>query len=75
MRGLPFSAKEKHILDFFSPQVPTRVNIDFNHYGRLAGEAEVQFGSHEDAVAAMQKNNAQMGMVCVCVCQLPQLEV
>ncbi len=67
MRGLPFSAKEKDILDFFSPQVPTRVSIDCDNYSRPTGEAEVQFGTHEDAVSAMQKNNAYMGTVCVCV--------
>ena len=61
MRGLPFSAKEKDIMEFFSPLIPIRVNIDFDHYGRPSGEAEVQFGSHEDANAAMQKNNAHMG--------------
>ena len=61
MRGLPFSAKEKDITDFFAPLVPTRVSIDFDHYGRRSGEAEVQFNSHEDAAAAMQKNNAHMG--------------
>ena len=61
MRGLPFSAKEKDITDFFAPVVPARVSIDFDHYGRPSGEAEVQFGSHEDADAAMQKNNAHMG--------------
>ena len=61
MRGLPFSAKEKDITDFFAPLVTTRVNIDFDHYGRRSGEAEVQFNTHEDALAAMQKNNAHMG--------------
>lgn len=61
MRGLPFSAKDKDIMDFFAPLVPVRVNIDFDHYGRPSGEAEVQFGSHEDAMSAMQKNNAHMG--------------
>ena len=84
MRGLPFSAKDRDIESFFAPLVPTKINIDFDHYGRPSGEAEVFFGSHKDAVAAMSKNNAHMGMfrlprcclggitsvlcVCVCVC-------
>ena len=68
MRGLPFSAKDKDITDFFTPLVPLKVNIDFDHYGRPSGEAEVQFSSHEDAMAAMQKNNDHMGKLCtVCV--------
>ncbi len=61
MRGLPFSAKEKDIMDFFTPVVPLKVNVDFDHYGRPAGEAEVHFATHDDAVASMQKNNAHMG--------------
>ena len=61
MRGLPFQAKEMEIMDFFSPVVPTKVNIDFDHYGRPSGEAEVVFSSHKDAFAAMDKNNAHMG--------------
>lgn len=64
MRGLPFSAKDKDITDFFTPLVPLKVNIDFDHYGRPSGEAEVQFSSHEDAMAAMQKNNDHMGKLC-----------
>ena len=63
MRGLPFSAKEKDIESFFAPSVCTKINIDFDHYGRPSGEAEVFFASHKEAVAAMQKNNAHMGKV------------
>ena len=62
MRGLPFSAKDRDIETFFAPLVPTKINIDFDHYGRPSGEAEVFFGSHKDAVAAMSKNNAHMGV-------------
>lgn len=61
MRGLPYSAKEKDITEFFAPVVPMRVNIDFDHYGRPSGEAEVQFASHEEAMSGMQKNNGYMG--------------
>ena len=60
-RGLPYSAKEKDITDFFSPLVPIRINMDFDQYGRPSGEAEVYFSTHDDAHAAMQKNNQHIG--------------
>lgn len=62
MRGLPYSVKEKDITDFFSPLVTLRVNMEFDQYGRPSGEAEVYFSTHEDANAAMQKNNQHIGM-------------
>ena len=61
MRGLPYSAKEKDITDFFSPLNVLRVNLDFDQSGRPSGEAEVYFSSHEDSNAAMQKNNQHIG--------------
>ena len=61
MRGLPFSAKDRDIESFFAPLVPIKINIDFDHYGRPSGEAEVFFSCHKDAVTAMSKNNAHMG--------------
>lgn len=61
LRGLPYSAKEKDIIDFFSPLACLRVNMDFDQYGRPSGEAEVYFSTHEDANAAMQKNNQHIG--------------
>ena len=61
LRGLPYSAKEKDITDFFSPLVCVRVNMNFDQYGRPSGEAEVYFSTHEDAQAAMQKNNQHIG--------------
>ena len=63
MRGLPYSAKEKDITDFFSPLVPLRLNMDYDQYGRPSGEAEIYFSSHQDASAAMQKNNQHIGML------------
>jgi hypothetical protein len=35
--------------------------MDFDQYGRPSGEAEVYFSTHEDATAAMQKNNQHIG--------------
>ena len=61
MRGLPYSATEKDIIDFFSPLGVVKVNMSFDQSGRPSGEAEVYFPSHEDATAAMQKNNQHIG--------------
>ena len=67
LRGLPYSAQEKDITDFFQPLVPIRVNMDFDQLGRPSGEAEVFFQSHEDAQAAMKKNNQHIGKLqCTC---------
>jgi heterogeneous nuclear ribonucleoprotein F/H len=65
LRGLPYSAQEKDITDFFQPLVPIRVNMDFDQFGRPSGEAEVFFQSHEDAQSAMKKNNQHIGKLCV----------
>lgn len=61
LRGLPYTAKEKDVTDFFSPLVSVRVSIDLDQSGRPSGEAEVYFSTHEDAIAAMQKNNMHIG--------------
>jgi len=61
MRGLPYHATEKEILEFFSPLPVLKVNITFDQSGRSSGEAEVLFHTHEDATAAMQRNKNHMG--------------
>lgn len=60
MRGLPYRALESDIFDFFSPLNPVRVHIEVGPDGRVTGEADVEFASHEDAVAAMSKDKATM---------------
>ncbi|XP_049572919.1 heterogeneous nuclear ribonucleoprotein H3 isoform X1 [Syngnathus scovelli] len=60
MRGLPFRASEMDVAKFFSPLNPLRVHIDITHNGKLTGEADVEFRSHEDAVAAMSKDKHNM---------------
>ncbi|XP_077480724.1 heterogeneous nuclear ribonucleoprotein H3 isoform X1 [Stigmatopora argus] len=60
MRGLPFRTSEMDIAKFFSPLSPMRVHIDVAHNGKLTGEADVEFRSHEDAVAAMSKDKNHM---------------
>ncbi|XP_051870818.1 heterogeneous nuclear ribonucleoprotein H1, like [Pristis pectinata] len=60
MRGLPFRATENDICNFFSPLNPVRVHIEIGSDGRVTGEADVEFATHEDAVAAMSKDKAHM---------------
>ncbi|ETE69503.1 Heterogeneous nuclear ribonucleoprotein H [Ophiophagus hannah] len=49
MRGLPYRATENDIYNFFSPLNPVRVHIEIGPDGRVTGEADVEFATHEDA--------------------------
>lgn len=49
-----------HLFQFFSPLNPVRVHIEIGPDGRVTGEADVEFATHEDAVAAMSKDKANM---------------
>uniref|UniRef100_A0A8C5KWB8 Heterogeneous nuclear ribonucleoprotein F-like n=1 Tax=Jaculus jaculus TaxID=51337 RepID=A0A8C5KWB8_JACJA len=60
MRGLPYQATENGIYNFFSPLNPVRVHIKIGPDGRVTGEAHVEFATHEEAVAAMSKDRANM---------------
>ncbi|XP_061882064.1 heterogeneous nuclear ribonucleoprotein H3 isoform X1 [Entelurus aequoreus] len=60
MRGLPFRANEGDVAKFFSPLNPLRVHIDVAPNGKLTGEADVEFRSHENAVSAMSKDKNHM---------------
>jgi len=43
---------------------PIRVHIDIGADGRATGEADVEFVTHEDAVAAMSKDKNHMRECC-----------
>uniref|UniRef100_A0A8C6RSG6 RRM domain-containing protein n=1 Tax=Nannospalax galili TaxID=1026970 RepID=A0A8C6RSG6_NANGA len=58
IRGLPYRATENDIYNFFSPHNPARVHIEIGPDGRVTGEADVEFATHEDAVATMSKDKA-----------------
>lgn len=60
MRGLPYKATENDIYNFFSPLTPVRVHVEAGPDGRVTGEADVEFATHEEAVAAMSKDRANM---------------
>ncbi|POI22861.1 hypothetical protein CIB84_013391 [Bambusicola thoracicus] len=53
-------ATENDIASLFSPLNPVRVHIDIGADGRATGEADVEFVTHEDAVAAMSKDKNHM---------------
>uniref|UniRef100_A0A8C6R306 RRM domain-containing protein n=1 Tax=Nannospalax galili TaxID=1026970 RepID=A0A8C6R306_NANGA len=53
MRGLPYKATENDI--YFSPLNSVRVHIEI-----VMGKADVEFTTHEEAVAAMSKDRANM---------------
>ena len=61
MRGLPFEATQGDIEAFFSPLNPVSIRIIYEATGRAKGEADVDFASHEDARAAMEKHKQNMG--------------
>ncbi|XP_043837636.1 heterogeneous nuclear ribonucleoprotein H-like isoform X1 [Dromiciops gliroides] len=56
IRGLPYGVTENDIYDFFLPLKPVRVHIEIGPDGRVTGKADVEFATHEDAVAAMLKD-------------------
>lgn len=60
MRGIPFSATEEDIEEFFAPLQPLQINIIMNPEGRPSGDAEVEFSTAEDAKRAMNKDKANM---------------
>ena len=62
MRGLPFSASEDDIYQFFYPYVPSGIYIKYDTSSRASGEAEVHFSTHGDAKAVMTKDRQCIGM-------------
>jgi len=61
MRGLPFEANLKDVMDFFAPVNPVDVRLLFEDRGRPKGECDVDFATHADAEASMKKNKQNMG--------------
>jgi len=64
MRGLPYSATEQDVLDFFKTGdlIPERVHIICDRVsGRARGIALVEFESEKDIVAALALNRNEIG--------------
>lgn len=49
------------LLQFFYPLVVSKILIECGPDGRPNGEADVYFGSHRDAVAAMSRDRQHIG--------------
>ncbi|KAG7481352.1 hypothetical protein MATL_G00065770 [Megalops atlanticus] len=60
IRGLPFQTNGHDIVNFFAPLRLERILIEYGPDGRATGEADVYFTCHEDAVAAMSRDKANM---------------
>ncbi|XP_028399699.1 heterogeneous nuclear ribonucleoprotein H-like isoform X2 [Dendronephthya gigantea] len=65
MRGLPFSATENDVKQWFMPLNPVAIRMEFETSGsgqrRSRGEADVDFATEADAKAAMAKDKQNMG--------------
>ncbi|OWK01709.1 hypothetical protein Celaphus_00017833 [Cervus elaphus hippelaphus] len=59
-QGLSHRAIENGTYNPFSPPNTVRVHIEIGPDGRVTGEADDEFATHEDAVAAMSKDKANM---------------
>jgi len=60
MRGLPYSATEDDVAQFFEPLTCVKIGIQYNKDGRASGDADVDFASYEEAQEALKKNKAMM---------------
>jgi len=61
MRGLPFSATEMEVAEWFSSVAdPFHVSIEYNKEGKPSGEANVHFRTAQEAKNAMSKNKQNM---------------
>ncbi|ESN91782.1 hypothetical protein HELRODRAFT_189810 [Helobdella robusta] len=56
MRGLPFSATESDVMEFFYPTTPVNIEIELNQDGRPSGNANADFMNKYDADQAMKKD-------------------
>lgn len=62
MRGLPFEATTNDVSQFFAPLNPVDIRFIFDQMsGRVKGECDVDFATHNDAEAAMKKDKQNMG--------------
>jgi len=61
MRGLPFSATEMEVAEWFSFVAdPIQVAIDYNREGKPSGDATVYFKTAQDVKSAMARNKQNM---------------
>ena len=67
--GLPTTVTITDIIQFFSDTsvFPDKIHILYSKFGRPTGESYCEFGSAQQASAAMVKNQTYMGLNLVCV--------
>jgi len=66
--GLPMTVTNTDITQFFSDSVlPDKIHIMLNKFGRPTGESYCEFGTPQQASAAIVKNQTFMGQNLVCV--------
>lgn len=77
LRGLPFNANDRDILDFFSDEglAPTQIHIMLNKLGQPAGDAFCEFNTVEEVHRALTKNRTLMGRSVVAVEPVPREEM
>jgi len=61
LRGLPYSATDQQIAQFFTPLQVIAVQVAYNQQGQPSGFGFVQFRSPDDAAAAGQRSNQVLG--------------
>jgi len=61
MRGLPYSATDEDVMEFFEVPRPSGIHLIKDDLGRPSGEGFVEFKSEVDAIAAMAKHRHHMG--------------
>jgi len=61
MRGLPYTATEEDVFNFFGVTKPTGTHLIKDDLGRPSGEGFVEFGCEVDAIAAMAKHRHHIG--------------
>lgn len=49
------------LVQFFSPLIVSKILLECGANGRLNGEADVFFGCHQDAAAAMSRDRQHIG--------------
>lgn len=77
LKGLPFNANDRDILDFFSDEglVPTQIHIMLDKLGQPAGDAFCEFNTVAEASRSLTKNKTLMGRSVVVVETVPREEM
>ncbi|GFV54396.1 hypothetical protein TNCV_57481 [Trichonephila clavipes] len=65
IKGLPYSATYKNIIDFFQGLELTDAYIEYDHLGKASGIGYVAFGNNQDYQEAFKMNGKKIGHRCV----------